>query len=511
MKITIYDMREKGSGRSLSRYLPAGLIVFIGVVYFLLSFDIVFLGDDLGFYHSFEAQNDCWYALPRSMYRHWQWNNGRMADMLTPVGLNLLPMWANGLLNGLMTAGMFFFTVRLASGRRGLSAPWKVGLIFVMVFTLRWDALWMEFITQYNYVFSTAIALAMLAALLGGNRDEGGAWRVLSIPVCFVAGAMHEALGFPIAVGLLVYYFLCGGRRVNWSKARLAMGAAMVAGGIFPLTSPPAWGRIGSMLQPEPWWEMMVFSAGWLCVLVLAVAFRFIFSPGEMRRKLRSPWVIFASASLVSCAFMLTSQYGGRTGWFCQIFALIALWQLLGARPDTRRSNSVWTAIFSWTAAVFVVAHLTAVVIWQHRLAKETRSVIALYEKSPDQPVFFDYTPDEDIPFYVMRKTHGVPDDDDSYYRYRVALHHGDGRDLVILPEAARALLADSLTDSVRVDDRFVVSPYSLRPAYGDTIFSIFPRTMTRIGGKEYIEKPFVYGSRRLFLYAPVDRDRGEK
>lgn len=497
------------------RFIPAALIIFIGAIYCFLTFNIPLLGDDLGFFSSYAEENDCWFALPRFMYRQWLWNNGRFADMLSPLWLNILPLWLTAVITGFTTSALYYLTIRLASSGEKLNAIYKLLIIFIISFTFRWDAIWMEFMTIFGYIYSSAFALAMLWVLMSGRRSRSQlrshsplrsqllAW--LSIPFCFIAAAMHEALGFPLAAGLIIYFITSK----SWKElgiARKLMAVALILGGIFPLTSAPSWNRVGTMLQPEPIWEMLVTSAGWLCILIVAVIVIAIRNPRRLLSLLRSPWIIFASASILSCGFMLVSGFGGRTGWFCQLFALIALFQIL---PQPKRSGIV-TAIIGWLMAFAIVFHFCAVAVWQYRLAEESREVIAEYKDSPDGIVYFDYINESDLPWYLLRKTHGVPDDDDSYYRYRMGLHYGHGAPLIILPTAARKLQWESLTDSIRCD-RFIISLDSLGNTYPDAIVEIFPRRMLRIGDEEYIQIPFSGSGNTYYLYSPVDRDPGEK
>lgn len=505
------------------RYLPATLIIFIGAIYCFLSFNIPLLGDDLGFYSRYVEENDCWYALPRFMYRQWLWNNGRFADMLSPLWLNILPLWLTAVITGLTISALYFFTIRLADFDKKLSSIYKILIIFIISFTFRWDAIWMEFMTIFGYVYSSAFALAALWLLLSRTqlhplsalRSPLLAW--LAIPFCFIATAMHEALGFPLASGLVIYFLTSKG----WKElgiARKMMAAAVILGGIFPLTSAPSWNRVGAMLQPEPIWEMLLTSAWWLCILIAAVIVIAIRNPQQLLSLIRSPWIIFTTASLLSCGFMIVSGFGGRTGWFCQLFALIALFQIL---PQPKRSGIV-TAAIGWLMAVAIVFHFCAVAVWQYRLAEESRQVIDEYKNSPDGIVYFDYIDEPDLPWYLLRKTHGVPDDDDSYYRYRMGLHYGHGKPLIILPTKAQNLQWESLSDSIRFG-KFIISPDSLGNTYPDAIVEIFPRRMLKIEGKEYIQIPFrkdiciskegpsAKGIETYYLYSPVDRDPGEK
>lgn len=501
----------------INKSLPLLLITFIGVIYIYLSFHIEFLGDDLGFYHSYESQSGYWYSLPRFMYRHWIWNNGRMADMLTPLGLNILPLWANAILNGSMTALMFWLILKSIELSNKPSIFIKILIILIVAFTFRWDALWMEFITQYNYVFTAAFGLGILWLLLHGDLSGAGWYRMISIPFCFIAAAMHEAMGIPMAAGVAVW-LISSGYWKSLSLTRKIMAIMIIVGGIFPLTSPPAWNRVGMMMQPESIFEMLILSAGWLCLLLIATAIISARNPARLRELIRSPWIMYTSASIISCAFMLISQFGGRTGWFCEIFAVIALAQMIDLKYTF---NSKPWLIGAWLLSGVVIFHYIEVAAWQKRLYDESKEIIRLYKNSETGILFYDYHSEQDLPIFLLKKVHAFPDDDDSYYRYRISLHHGKpGYPPVILPTEAYGkidgvdgLLAFRNRYSKRPGSNpdYIISRNILPGEYGDTIVEKFPRIFTRIDGKEYIRNSFTYNSQPLFIYSLVDRDRGEK
>ena len=500
----------------INRYLPGILILFIGIIYVVLSFNIQYLGDDLGFFDSYASQDDKWYSLPRFFYRHWIWCNGRIADKIAPIGLNILPIWGNAIFNGIFTAAFFYIILKFIANRKPLPAPLQVIIIALITFTFRWDALWMEFITQYNYVFTALFGLCALMILLSGDLSRSKPIQIISVPFCFFAAAMHEAMGLPMAVGLILWFISAR----NWntlSKARKLMAIMMIVGGIFPITAPSSWERIGKMLQPEPFAEMMILSAGWLCLLLIAIAFTSVRNPYKLQRLIRSPWIIYLSASILSCCLMLLSQFGGRTGWFCQIFSMIALGQLI---DWSRYFKSKWWFMVAWIVAATVIFHYIGIAVWQKRVNDESKEVIALYRTSDTGLIFYDYHADPDLPCYLLHKVHGVPDDDDTYYRYRLQSHYGhQDKPLTILPTEARAKLS-SITDSISFRNRFsirtdsypdyIITTAILPNEYGDSLVREFPRIFTIINGREYIRNNFNYNSKTLYLYSLVDRDRGE-
>ncbi|MDE5850651.1 MAG: hypothetical protein K2H38_10950 [Muribaculaceae bacterium] len=495
------DRRKKITG-----VLPLLLILLIGIAYALMGFWIPPVGDDLGFIDSFQSQNDCWYAFPRYMYRAWLWNNARMADMLNPIGYIFMPQWLKAVSNGVVVMLMFYMTLRLASQLNQKSPFIPVLLISILTFAMRWDGIWMEYNTFYNYVWSSTFAMLALCFLFSrySSSDKWYCW--LMLPFCFIASAMHEAIGLPMAASLVIMLIITPFYRNAAALRRLVL-IAMISGGLFTLTSPGNFKRIGSMLQPEPSIQIIFGSAAFVVILLLLSAYLFVYRKSLFYTLLRSPWIVYVGIALFSSAFMLMSGFGGRTGWFAQLFAVIAVFQVITKSGFTVGKNFGW--ICSVILSCMIIFHMVMLAVWQRKLSEETREVIAEYRNSTDGIVFFDYTKDSQLPWYLLRKNHGVPDDDDSYYRYRMRRHYGEGRQLVILPTSFNPI-PDTLTTPVS-DGDFILTSRMPENVSGDTIVAIFPRIITLIEDKEYIINEFSYQGRQLYLLSLIDRDRGEK
>ncbi|MDE6338744.1 MAG: hypothetical protein K2K97_03020 [Muribaculaceae bacterium] len=507
MKISHYALNYKMKMKAVFRYLPIALIIFIGAAYCFLSFNIPFLGDDLGFYSSFAAQDDCWYAFPRSMYRQWLWNNARLADMLMPVTVYILPAWCRGLVTGSMFSLFFYLLAFISVGSVRKHPFGGIAIIFLAAFTFRWDAIWMEFATFNNYVWTTAFGLLAFLILQKMPRQKPNLLWWLAVPFCFAASAMHEAFGVPFAAGLIVYIVVSDFRK-NSSLLKKVTMFSIIFGGLFTLTSPASYSRIGSMLQPEPTLEMLCFSGFYVIILIVLIVWLAVFRSQILSDLVRSTWIIFTVGALLSCIMMIVSQYGGRTGWFAQCLALIAIADIFQALNIRFPKPLQFTA--GILMALAIVAHYCAVSVWQKRLATQTREIIALYQKSPEGIVYYDYLNEPELPWYLLRKTHGVPDDDDTYYRYRMARYYGNGKPLIVLPEKASDIDWNNLNDSIHIG-KFIIASDSLGNSYPDMIVDIFPRRMLQLSDKEYIQLPFTKSYKTYYLYSPVDRDRGEK
>ncbi len=488
-----------------STALPAALIIFIGVVYVFVSFYMPLTGDDLGYRHYF--LQDCT-SLDSLIYHyklHWHWSNSRLADLLNPLPLAIMPLWANALCCGACTALMFWMIVKWCQGSHRPSLLWSLAVIAAAAFTLRWDALWMEFVTQYNYVWATAFCLAAL--WLAISRRPLVWWKLVpALGFCALAAGMHEASGCTAALGLVVYAAL-NFRRMAWRNWLMIL--FICGGAVFTLLAPGNYRNMDALLEPDSLQAILAGSGFYVLILAAVTLYMLIADRKRLVALIYSPWLIFALAAFSSLFFMIIARYAGRPGWFGQVFALMAL--VRWARSyDIHVRSAQLTKVVAIGLAVVVGAHYTALAVWQARLGTETRRALELYSKSADGTIYFDYTNEPALPWYLLRKTHGVPDADDTYYTFRISSILGGGKPFVVLPEALKNIHLQSLSEPLRVGEA-IVATEQLPGVENRAYRTEYPRPVVNYMGRDYAEQSFMRDGQKFFLYSPLDRDAGEK
>jgi len=131
--------------------------------------------------------------------------------------------------------------------------------------------------------------------------------------------------------------------------------------------------------------------------------------------------------------FSAVSGIIGRSGWFAQVFALIAI--VKWANDHNFRINRILGGILSTTLIAAIVMHLVEVTRWQVKVGKEVETVTEMYKKSSRGQVFFDATWDNQLPWWNLNKNRGVPDADDLYLLATFSDYYGkSGNPLVVLP-----------------------------------------------------------------------------
>lgn len=497
------------SGRWGALLLPAFVILYIGVCSYFIGRDIIYLGDDIGTYLRFVREGSTWKGLPIMFHRTWELYNGRMNDMLAPVVLNLCGPAGRGIANAIFT--ILFFATPLFLFRGGRDALFRRMLFIALAaFTLPWDTLWMEFMCLLGYVWAPGFTLLMMVLILRGRASSQSAWRWLSLPFCLAAGWMHEALGFPLACGIAVYMCVTPFLK-RAGMPRIFMAVAIALGGIFSLFSPSNFAKLTIDASDGPVTSvarLLLLSDYWTLALLLFIAGAAILVPRTLMKLVRSSWIIWAVAAIVSSVFLLAAGYGGRPGWHAQLFALIAIFRMADELiPPLPKIASLSVSLL---LAAMLLFQYTAMTIWQGRLEREIRSLISESRASKTGTIFREYTRDPDLPWYLQRKLHCFPDEDDNYYRYLMSEFYARGKKITILPEAARGIDFEHLAEPVRFGDD-VISPAPLRVKESFYYKMDFPTRIVEFEGRRYAESQFRIepGGKTYYYYTPEDADPG--
>lgn len=483
-------------------------LLAVTVGYVALTFFMSLIGDDIFFHSFFNDYKATWKGIPILMKTFRDLYHPRTADMALSAIWGMTPLPVMALLNGLGTGGMCGAIV-LAAIKKPRSALAAMAVIALTIFTLRWDSLWMEMCTQCDCVWSAAAGIFALLIIGRGNFSEEKSWQWLLLPILLLAGAAHEAQGVAIFFGVSIWLIAARPLR-HASASRIAMIVALLVGALLPFSADSLYERAAREINREPIWLITCESGYYVIALAVACAWCAVRHPKILRKLAKSQWIIWATGALAGYGVMIYAGYGGRPGWHAEIFALIALVQLLREIIPVPPAK-VATGIVI-TLSVVVIVHIAQLVWWQKRLYNETQDVIALCTASNDGVVIYDYTPDSDLPATLMRKVHGVPDNDDKYYLHTIAASYGkeNVNNLVILPTEAEKIDFTNFTGKKQIGRSMITS--SLLPASGDaTIYSDFPVILAECDDQIYSETKFEKEGRTFYLYAPYDDDYGAR
>lgn len=495
---------------TLTRLLTIVLIAGAGLAYFAALLRRPLVGDDLIYYGTYSNNYDGLTGLPLFMARNWLHVNARMGDMLSPVWLCLIPQWLRAAISGAAISGMLYASAALCSNNSRKDNPCiPFFTVALMLIILPWWDSTMLFAVQFNYVWASAAALLILLLILR-RKMQSRFWLLLT-PLSFVAGSMHEAIGFPLACGIICYLFTRAKQSHIDNISKKCNTAAFIFGGFFSITSPASYSRLVNtygITPDDPAWLLYLKSDFLVLALVATLIILWFTHRHKLLQLARSPWVIFVVAAIASSIFSAVSGIVGRSGWFAQIFALIAIAEL----ADTLKSNSKTTFLSDVVAVILtsaLIVQLCAMAYFQRRCNNELEQVLESYKASDDGVVYCDVTIDSDKPLWLMHKTMSVPDADDLWVNHTIDHVYGnDDKQIRILPTVIRDLeiLPEEKNVTVYVGDSFVTSEY---PQESRTLPSGL--TLCNRDGREFVILQYRKSGRTLYYLTPRDIDPGDR
>lgn len=466
------------------------LLCAIGVFYALMLWFHTYTGDDLVYTLGWHTYYEDITGFPLHVFRHWRGSNGRLANILNPLWLVVTPKWMFAALSAVamwgVVRGMIWcsrFTLRVAL------AP--ILMVAIVVFLFTWWDVMVVYVCALNYVWSVAFVMLFFRIMQWvANRRINNVTLVCFCVFAIVAGGMHEALGVPVLCGIIVYMYIAR-RSIKVCVAQRWILVAFAIGVAFVFFSPGIWCRFGSgVLSDNVPADIVVMRSAYLTLAMLAwLVVGMMIKPmrDNFKQLIRTPWVIFVVAAVASLPFCAVSGIIGRTGWFSQIFAVIAVFYYYNATG--LRVNRRLAAGLSVVLVVLIASHCAVALRQQYIMGRELATMIELYRQSPDGVVYMDYTPDSAQHPWALRKARGVHDPEESYYIETISRYYGSSeRPLVVVPKALESIPAYEIEGTISVGNCLVTDAYA--------------------GERDgYVVVPFTKDGRQLYLYRPHEID----
>lgn len=477
--------------RSYSR-LAWLLVAFIAIFFMLYNAHLPYTADDLFYYAGFQAKYGRWSLYPRYVYDTVMFLNGRIANWGAVPLFALQPDWMVWVENGLMVAAFLALVFKASlMGRDSLTA--RIGFIFLFIFTYPWWDSMMMLVCQFNYTWAMVPGLALVLWLLDGIPRRMG-WAACLLAA--VAGLMHEAFSLPLLCGIAVYLILSGRLR-SLSRTEKAVLVTFALATAFVCLCPGILRRFlrSSAGESEPLLRIILTNDFYAVGLLIFSVVMLWARPRLFRSAIKTPWVIFAVAAMVSAVLSVSAGWIGRSGWFAQTFALIAFfrWGMMHGVRIPRLAGGVFAAI----ASGLVIIHLCGVMCYQVKVGAERQAAFDAYRANPAEPVYMDWTPQADVPWYFSDKVIGMVDYDEGYDLATIRDILGDSiHEFTVLPAALRDIDASGITAVTRVQGGFLTPAPPV--SYQDE-----DRTITLIRGRQYMVVPFVKEGRSLWYVTP--------
>lgn len=448
------------------------------------------MGDDLAYMGWFTPHGGAeapyaWSRLPVAWASHWLHANGRAANLLFIPLVSLLPRL--GL--GVIMAWSVYTMVRCAARLSGMTASgfgWALALAFTVWGLPWWDNMLLVDV-GFNYPLACALVLLFVLALLRPRDAAPAGWQRLGLlALALLAGAMHEAASLPLLLGIGVSS-LTGGRWEAWQRR---MVLAFTVGTAFVALAPGIWTRFGSGHEAEaPALELLAVSAPLALAVVMVLAVMLCFRP--LRRRLAPLWrsrrVIWVAALPVSLAICVAGGIAGRSGWFAEMYAFIALCSLVRWGRSQRLK---WIA---WGLGGLVLVQTGATVAVKYRCAQSERKAVEQYAQSTSPVVRAPLPRQSRLPWWTLG-TVRVLDADDLYDLETLQRWHGRAQAPVLLHQDA--FIIERLPGGARR----IEGP-------GDTYPAVY---LYESGGRQYAATPAEMGGRRVWVSEPREIDPGD-
>ena len=368
------------------------------------------------------------YEFPAWIYfciRQWVFTNGRMADFLITAILHWFPQWLIALINGFLWSFLLYLTLKI-SGCLSRHFVLALSIIAIYCLALPWWHRFMLTAVVFNYICASVFGI--LTVYLYIKKRHGLSESKLSSAAIFIfaliTGMMHEAMSFPLYAGIVFYTLTSTSsypgilkfEKKPITKSQRTILWGMGIGVFFVLFSPGIWRRFFRAVDStptEPFITVFIENNFLFIILAILCGCLWFSKRSILKNALTGKTGIFIIAALVSVLFSSVSKAPGRSGFFVQLFSLVAIADI--CRHFKPRPSKIF--VLFWGAIVFISVFTCYATFlkWQIKRGKEYMHIISSYKKSTDGTVYADYTYDYEVPALARGMTLGVPDADDIY------------------------------------------------------------------------------------------------
>lgn len=342
-------------------------------------------------------------------------DNGRIANLMAPLSSTIpISKTIFPFITAAMLTTILLLTARMAMPGRwrsvlALSSTWIMLLVW-----LPWHDSIMVADYSLNYIYSSAITLAFISALLYCNREGWTPLRLLSmIPFAILAGGWHEGFSISTCSGLLALTFLrpANARQLTgkfgwqWWTLGCIYGFATLAFALSPGMLHRADRELGGIIYQSGLKTFIIYllpslTAAFIILQALRAKGRVLLQ--EMWQ--RPAFIIFTVTAAVAMIFSFIFIASPRVVFWpnlcCVIIWLMLLqrWYLSWTIPTQLLASQVLAAIL--LALCVLQGCLTAT--WQIKYAHESEEILTQLEQSDTGSIFHDVIPTEALPLATL-------------------------------------------------------------------------------------------------------------
>lgn len=333
---------------------------------------------------------------------HWISTNGRLANFLAPVFISALPRWITNICVGISYALLIILILRSVNFGKNYFCSKSI-LIGLTVLTLPWYDDFLLYDCWLNYVVAIVFNLWWLQIW---NRNSHSV--LLLIIIGFAAAMMHESCSVSISVGILIR-LLISKRTDRKLKQKLFAASAYWLGCALCVTSPGMMSRMAANPHATERFEVLFTSNFYIVLLAIIVIFLLFIPRGRkvLRNLISSNWCIYVFAAMAGCIISVFSGIAGRSGFFAQVFAMIALFSML--QYSKVRIHCIAAAIIGSVFLIISILQMIYTLHIQSCIAHESREMSDLIEQSNDGVVYHNMEVSYNPPVLTLGKCVAYP------------------------------------------------------------------------------------------------------
>ena len=389
-KCDIVDMATRGSSLQ-----AGGVLAVVAAVYAVMAYIVPLALDDYVFIDTYmNALPDAgsefslrrWMAFASTVRSE---DNGRLANILSPISTLFTPKWQYAVITGCVTAAYVWLLARLVRGStpdwRLLAAVWAVVLV-----ALPWRN--NLFVADYelNYIYTGMLLLAtLLEAERAAEGKAGVAETVAAVGMAFVAGWMHEGFSAALVFGAGVWAI---GVKLKMPAKWWAVMIALGCGLLVALTAPGVWLRFDAQHGPQYRSMAKVLAYNYVSLAMIALLACMLLVRA-WRRQLRGLlscrlFVVSIGASLVGLLYSFAIRFQPRMAVISATFAIVAIgcivrhWRVA---KSVARCGALHAIVM-----LLCLLFMANVIRVQSILTAEVEDVIGQMTASPHGVAFYD-------------------------------------------------------------------------------------------------------------------------
>lgn len=436
---------EKGNfNRSVILFLS---IVALGwIVFYLFTLPI---GDDLNYNNVFSDYrgigNGIYKSNPGGILSFWNYHcnavNGRLANLYFVLSINFLPKWIVAVLSGVMVAVFIGLVLKVCGvttvKNAGLSA---FAIITFICLFFPWYDYFDILCVNYNYVWAAAAQLCAIVLIFSHPKKASWIYILISMIVCYIAGSFHEAGSSTLCVGLLYVLLMQQRQGKKTSTISAIMMFSYFVGAASVALAPGILRRlIASVRQPDsdPI-TLIIVSAPFVLIMICVYAISATTPKGRvrLRREMLSENAVWPIAAIASLPVIAAGGIIGRSGFFAQTYALIAIMQYW--KPWKKyRINRRLAAVTSAAMMLLVAGLMTGLCIYHYKSYKAGKDIYTQYQNSPTGIVYYDQPDDDCLPFWAWSRIRNLHIED-AFTVYALKKYYKKEHRLTLLPLSAK-------------------------------------------------------------------------